>query len=94
MTKAEVKKRIADAVKQLNAMDNQVVFAFEEKEESVGLVCKSRNSESRRFGAYCFTAFLDDYKKKQDAYEYCMQFAEVIIAATKLNDPKAYHNMC
>lgn len=35
----------------------------------------------------------DDYRHKIDAYVNCMLFAEVIIAATRLNDPAAYHNL-
>ena len=42
MTKSDVKKRIAKAIQELNAMDNNVCFGFEETEYSVELSCQSR----------------------------------------------------
>ena len=38
----------------------------------------------------------NDAKKRitAEAYITCMLFAEMMIAATRLNDPAAYHNIC
>ena len=93
MTKSDVKKRIAKTIQELNAMDNNVCFAFEETEYSVELSCQSRARKGVSYGAYSFMGMFDDYKHKIDAYVNCMLFAEVIIAATRLNDPAAYHNL-
>lgn len=93
MTKSDVKKRIAKAIQELNAMDNNVCFAFEETEYSVELSCQSRFRKETSYGIYSFMGMFDDYRHKIDAYVNCMLFAEVIIAATRLNDPAAYHNL-
>lgn len=92
MTKSDAKKRIAKAIQELNAMNNNVRFEFAETEYSVELICQSRSRKETRYGAYSFMGMFDDYRHKIDAYENCMLFAEMIIAATRLNDPAAYHN--
>lgn len=94
MTKNDAKKRITAAIKKLNTMDNRVYFELEETEYSVQLICRSRTKKDTSFGSYGFTGVFDDYKKKSEAYVTCMLFAEMIIAATRLNDPTAYHNAC
>lgn len=94
MTKNDAKKRITVAIKKLNAMNNNVYFELEETEYSVQLICRSKSIKSTRFGAYGFIGMFDNYKKKSEAYITCMLFAEMMIAATRLNDPAAYHNIC
>lgn len=94
MRKNDVQKRIEHAIEELNAMDNKVYFEFVETEYSVKLICQSRTKKGTEFGAYSFTGMFDDYAEKLNAYEDCMLFAEMMIAATKLNDPAAYHNFC
>ena len=59
MTKSDVKKRIAKAIQELNAMDNNVSFAFEETEYSVELVCQSRFRKGVNYGAYSFMGIFD-----------------------------------
>lgn len=93
MTRAEAKKRIERAVKKLNEMDNKLVFSYEETEYSVQLICKSKTQEITRFGAYEYIGLFDEFVDKTDAYITCMWFAEMIIAASKINDEKAYHNL-
>ena len=51
MTKSDVKKRIAKAIQELNAMDNNVCFEFEETEYSVELSCQSRARKVVSYGA-------------------------------------------
>lgn len=93
MTQKDVKKRIKEAVTKLNEMDNNVCFKFEETEFSAQIICESRTYKGSRFGAYCYTGLFDEYKNILDAYINCMHFSEMLIAATKLNSPKAYHNL-
>lgn len=93
MTKAEAKKAIKEEITKLNKMDNKLVFSYEETDYSVSLICKSKTSESTHFGAYEHTCFFDEYVNKTDAYITCMSFARVIVAASKINDKKAYHNL-
>ena len=93
MTRAEAKKRIEKAVKKLNEMDNKLVFSYEETDFSVELICKSKIEESVQFGVYEYIGLFDEFVNKTDAYITCMWFAEMIIAASKINDEKAYHNL-
>jgi len=93
MKKADAKKRIKEAIEKLNQMDNKLVFSYEETDYSVGFICQSKTNEAARFGAYEYTAFFDEFVNKTDAYVSCMLFAELIIAASKINDEKAYHNL-
>lgn len=94
MTKNDAKKRITAAIKKLNAMNNNVYFELEETEYSVQLICRSKSIKGTCFGAYGFIGMFDNYTKKSEAYITCMLFAEMMIAATRLNDPAAYHNIC
>ena len=50
MTKSDVKKRIAKAIQELNAMDNNVCFAFEETEYSVELSCQAESEKGAAMG--------------------------------------------
>jgi len=74
-------------------MDNKLIFSYEETEYSVNLVCKSRTQDSAHFGAYEYIGFFDEFINKTDAYINCMRFVELIVAASKINDKNAYHNM-
>lgn len=93
MTKGDIKKKTNDAIKTLNAMDNKVEFSLIETSESIGLKCCSRGNKQCHFGRYEKNVYFADFRKKTDAYLTVMEFAEVIIAATKLNDAKAFHNL-
>ncbi len=86
------RKRINAAVKKLNQMNHNLRFLFKEEEHTISLECHSTVNEGSRFGAYEAIEFFDDYRKKSQAYISLMEYAEVIIAAAGLNDPKAYHN--
>lgn len=92
MTKRDVTDRIKKAIKKLNEMDNKVYFRFKEETGSVRITCESRTVKGTCFGAYSYTGMFDEYKNKLDAYINCMLFSEMLVAATKLNDPNAYHN--
>lgn len=78
MTKNDAKKRIAAAIKKLNAMNNNVYFELEETKYSVQLICRSKSIKSTRFGAYGFIGMFDNYKKKSEAYITCMPSMEAI----------------
>ncbi len=87
------KKRIKEAVKKLNAMENNLDFSFVEEDYYISLECHSKTRNGHHFGAFEDMQFFDDYVKKETAYVELMKFAEVMICASRLNDPKAYHNM-
>ena len=87
------RKRIKEAVKELNEMDNNLRFSFVEEDYMVSLECCSTVREGTLFGSFEDIQFFDDYVKKVTAYINLMSYAEVIIAATRLNDPEAYHNL-
>ena len=93
MTKTDIKKRIQTAIKKLNSMENKVCFRFEEETYSVAIICESKIQKGTCFGAYSYTALFDEYKNKLDAYSNVMLFAEMMVKATDLNNPKAYHNL-
>lgn len=93
MTKNDIKRRTKDAIKKLNNMGNKVEFNLNETSDSISLECCSRSDERCHFGIYEKTAYFTDFRKKTDAYLTVMEFAEVIIAATKLNDKKEFHNL-
>lgn len=93
MKKADAVKRIEKAIATLNKMDNKLVFSYEETDYSVELICKSKTKNSTRFGAYEYIGLFDEFANKTDAYISCMLFAELIIAASKINDKNAYHNL-
>ncbi len=86
------KKRINAAIKTLNQMNHNLKFLFKEEEHMVSLECHSAVKEGTQFGSFETMQFFDDYRKKSQAYISLMEFAEVIIAAARLTDPKAYHN--
>lgn len=58
MTRSDVKKRIAKAIQELNAMDNNVSFAFEETEYSVELSCQSRIRKGVSYGGIQFHGYV------------------------------------
>lgn len=93
MKKTDAIKRIQKAISKLNEMDNKLVFSYEETDHSVELICKSKTKETTRFGAYEYVGLFDEFVDKTDAYINCMQFAELIIAASKINDKTVYHNL-
>ena len=91
MTKAEAKKRINIAVRELNNMHHKLKFSFVESEYSWSL--KAENSQGGRFGAYEPRVLFDCYRRKTDAYIAFVQQVEFILAGTNLMNPAAYHNM-
>ena len=94
MTITESKKRLQEAIKNLNDIQKALVFEIEETDYSIGFTNHGRRNPNKSYGAYSHTSFFDEYRKKADAYINTVMFAELIIAASKLNDPKAYHNFC
>ncbi len=92
MTRNDIKRRTKDAIQKLNTMGNRVKFNLNETSDSISLECCSRGDEKYHFGTYEKKAYFDDFRKKTNAYLTVMEFAEVIIAATKLNDERAFHN--
>ena len=94
MTIAEAKKRLNKAIQDLNQIQTALVFEIEETEYSIGFTNHGRTNTSRSYGTYSQASFFDEYRKKADAYVNTMKFAELIIAASELNNPKAYHNFC
>lgn len=93
MTVSDARKRIENAIVKLNKMDNNLVFSYEETDYSIELICESKTKETSRFGAYEYIGFFDEFVNKTDAYTKCMKFAELIVAASKINDKNAYHNL-
>lgn len=94
MTVTEARRRLNKAIKDLNSLQNALVFEVKETDYSIGFTNHGKKNPSSSYGVYEQTSFFDEYKKKVDAYINTVQFAELIIAASKLNDPKAYHNFC
>ena len=90
---SDCKKRIEEAVEKLNEMEHRVVFSFVEDENGICLCCCSKANGSSHFGAYEYAALFDEYTCKNTAYEGCMRFTEVIIAAQRLTSADAYHNL-
>lgn len=93
MTKTDCRKRIKEAIKELNKMDHKLTFRF--NEEEWGLELEAHGSDSRadcRFGAFEPRVFFEDYKDKSTAYDSFMSSLSLMIASAKLCDPKAYHN--
>lgn len=93
MTIAKARKRLKDAVKKLNRMQNSLVFEVVESDILIGFKNHAKRNPQLSFGVYAHTALFDEYKEKVDAYINAMMFAELIIAASRLNDPQAYHNI-
>lgn len=94
MTISDSKKRLKEAIKKLNNLNKNLHFEIEEEDYCIGFICKSAKKDGCRFGAYEKTYFFDEYKKKTDAYIInAVMSAELILAAAKINDPKAYHNL-
>ncbi len=93
MDKADCIKRIKKAIKDLNTMDNNLVFSLEETVYSVEIVCSSKKNMDHRFGSFGTMVFFSDYVLPITAYETVMEFVEGLRAATRLNDPAAYHNL-
>ena len=92
MTIQDCRRRIKTAIDKLNKMDHKLCFGMEESEDSLYLTAVSRMNNKHRYGAYEIMFFFDDFKKKTTAYKYFMTEVERIVASTRLNDPKAYHN--
>lgn len=93
MTIVEARKRLKKAVKNLNEIQDSLVFCVVESDSYVGFENHGKRDTKRSFGAYEHVSVFDDYKKRVDAYITALMFAELIIAASRLNDPKAYHNI-
>ena len=93
MTIAKARKRLKDAVKKLNRMQNSLVFEVVESEFCIGFENHAKRNPHLSFGVFAHTSLFDEYKEKVDAYTNAMMFAELIIAASRLNDPQAYHNI-
>ena len=93
MTKAEKVRRIKDTISKLNTADNRVVFFLKEDTNTVSIDCVSEADERTHFGTYYCMEFFEDYKDPGKAYDAVLKFVEGLLAGTRLNDPKAYHNM-
>ncbi len=93
MNREDNRKRIRKALKTLNGMDNNVQFIFEEDKDSVSIRCISRESEHLLYGAYSSMECFSDYAYPTLAYDTLRKFAEMMVAATRLNSPTAYHNL-
>ena len=93
MTVAEARKRLKKAVKKLNKIQNSLVFEVLESDICIGFENHAKRNPRLSFGVYAHTSLFDEYKEKVDAYINTMMFAELIIAASRLNDPQAYHNI-
>ena len=92
MTINDCKHRIREAIKKLNQMKHALKFGFEETDYGIFLTAYSSDG-TRRFGAYEVLNLFEDFKNKTTAYKYFMESVELIVASTRLNDPKAYHNL-
>ncbi len=93
MTIAEARKRLKEAVRKLNKIQNSLVFEVVESDICIGFKNHAKRNPHLSFGVYAHKSFFDDYKEKVDAYINAMMIAELIIAASRLNDPQAYHNI-
>ena len=91
MTVKDARKRLNEAIKKLNEIQDSLVFEIVETDYSIGFTNHGRLDSNGSFGSYEHSSFFDEYKKKLDAYTNTVMFAELIIAASKLNDPKSYH---
>ena len=94
MNISDTRKWIIDAVNKLNDMQDSLIFELYETNNGIGFKNHGRLDSNRSFGAYEHLSLFSEYKKKIDTYTNTMMFAEMIIAATKLNDPKSYHYLC
>lgn len=92
MTINDCKSRIKEAVNKLNRMEHTLKFGLEETDYGIFLTAHSSGGTSR-FGAYEVKNLFEDFKNKTTAYEHFMQSVELMVASTRLNDPKAYHNL-
>ena len=92
MNIAESKKRLEKAIKDLNDLQKALVFVVEETDYSIGFTNHGKKNPDHSYGAYEHTSLFDEYKKKSDAYMNAVMVAEIMIAASQLNNPKAYHN--
>ena len=92
MTIVEARKRLKVAVKKMNKIQDSLLFDVVETDFCVGFENRGKRNPHQSFGVYAHTSFFDVYKKKVDAYINAMLFAELIIAASSLKDPTAYHN--
>ncbi len=93
MTKQDAKKRINEGIKKLNILNPNIAFELEETEYSVDLWCKSTTEPGVKYGSLSHISLFEDYANKTTAYEETMQYVEIILAAAKLYDPRAYFNM-
>lgn len=93
MTISESRKRLYETIKKLNEIQKSLIFEVEETDYSVGFTNHGKQNQISSYGVYSFTSFFDEYKKKDDAYINVVKFAELMIAASRLNDPNAYHNL-
>ena len=92
MTINEARKRLTKAITELNDIQDSITFEVVETNYSIGFTNHGRVNKNATYGSYTVDYFFDEYKRKSSAYINAVQFAEVIISATKLTDPKAYHN--
>lgn len=93
MTIAESKKRLRKAIETLNGVQNAMIFEVVETDYSIGFTNRGKTYNSSSYGAFSQTSFFDEYRKKTDAYVNAVLCAELLVAGTKINDPKAYHNL-
>ena len=94
MTIAESRQRLNKAVHKLNTIQNALDFEVEETEYSVGFTNHGKWNKSTTYGVYSHASLFDEFKTKTAAYNNAVNFAEAIIHAAALNEPKAYHNIC
>ena len=91
MTISDCKKRINNALKKLNAMDNKLQFSF--REEEYGAFIEACRTDGHNFGVYEPSVLFTDYCDIPTAYVELMSKVEFLEAGTELNNPKAYHNL-
>lgn len=89
----KAKKRILEDIDKLNALNSGIVFSFEESRDYVSLNNHGTRNESCGYGIFGFTLFIEDYKDRIAMYNAALNMIELLIAGTKLLDPKSYHHM-
>lgn len=94
MTITDARKRIKKAIARLNEMQDSLEFEVEETDYSIGFTNHGKVNKGTSYGVYYHCSLFEEFKRKADAYVNAMSFAELLVSAASLKDPKAYHNFC